>query len=234
MRETDLYQPIKSLFEEKGYEVKGEITDCDLVARKEGQSPIIVELKLNFNIQLVFQGIRRQALTDQVYLAVAKGPSKGWRKSYKDVVKLCRLLGFGLIAVKFYKSKAPKLEVHLEPGPYQPRQSPKKLGQLIKEFEARTGDPNVGGSTGKPLVTAYRQDALRCLAHLSKEGPTKASIVAKQSQVSRAAKILYNNHYGWFEKVDRGIYAASESGSQASKTYQSEIEALTKGDSGED
>ena len=131
MRETDLYQPVKSLFEERGFEVKSEIMDCDVVAMKEGEPPLIIELKLSFSLQLIFQGIRRQAISDHVYLAVAKGPSKGWRKSYKDVIKLCRRLGLGLIAVKFYKSKAPKIEVHLEPGSYNPRQSHKRRKSIL-------------------------------------------------------------------------------------------------------
>ena len=35
----------------------------------------------------------------------------------------------------------------------------------------RTGDPNPGGTTGIKRVTAYRQDALRCAAHLATHGP---------------------------------------------------------------
>jgi len=32
MKETDLYEPVKVFLEKQGYEVKAEITDCDLVA----------------------------------------------------------------------------------------------------------------------------------------------------------------------------------------------------------
>jgi hypothetical protein len=226
MRETDLYQPVKALFEERGYEVKSEILDCDVVAIKDDEPPVIIELKLAFNLPLVFQGIRRQAISDQVFLAVAKGPSKGWRKSYKDVVKLCRLLGLGLIAVKFHKTKAPNVEIHLEPEPYKPRLNHKRKSGILKEFEARAGDPNLGGSAGKPLVTAYRQDALRCSVYLSQNGPTKASLVAKTTAVKRAAAIMNKNHYDWFSKVDRGIYQLNETGFTALEQFQTEIAAM--------
>ena len=33
MTEEDLYLPVKKLFEEKGYSVKGEVKHCDLVAQ---------------------------------------------------------------------------------------------------------------------------------------------------------------------------------------------------------
>ena len=45
MKETDLYNPIKVFFEAKGYEVKAEVTDCDVVALKKDEEPIIIELK---------------------------------------------------------------------------------------------------------------------------------------------------------------------------------------------
>jgi len=33
MKETDLYQPVKTLLEDQGYTVKGEIGKCDVVGR---------------------------------------------------------------------------------------------------------------------------------------------------------------------------------------------------------
>ncbi|MEL7429097.1 MAG: DUF2161 family putative PD-(D/E)XK-type phosphodiesterase, partial [Pseudomonadota bacterium] len=34
-------------------------------------------------------------------------------------------------------------------------------------------------------------------------------------------------HYGWFERVERGIYAVTPKGKQACKEYRSELKALT-------
>lgn len=44
--EAELYAPLKAFFELNGYEVKGEVRNCDLVGMKEGaDEPLIVELK---------------------------------------------------------------------------------------------------------------------------------------------------------------------------------------------
>ena len=45
LRETDLYPPIKCFLEGQGYEVKGEVGDCDVVAVRDGDEPVLVELK---------------------------------------------------------------------------------------------------------------------------------------------------------------------------------------------
>ena len=70
MREQTLYPPVKAFLEAQGYEVKGEVNDCDVVAIRGEEPPIIVELKTGFSLPLVFQGIVRQGLSDNVYLAV--------------------------------------------------------------------------------------------------------------------------------------------------------------------
>ncbi len=70
--EADLYQPVKLFLEGQGYDVKGEVRGCDVVARRGDEKLLIVELKLRFNLQLVLQGVERLALTDQVYLAVPR------------------------------------------------------------------------------------------------------------------------------------------------------------------
>ena len=67
--ETALYAPIKAFLEGQGYEVKSEIANCDVVALRDGEPPVIVELKSAFSLPLLLQGVRRQAISDCVYLA---------------------------------------------------------------------------------------------------------------------------------------------------------------------
>jgi len=74
--EATLYAPVKEFLESRGYEVKGEVRGCDLVAWRGGEPPIIVELKLRFSLALVLQGIDRLPLTERVYLAVPRSPSR--------------------------------------------------------------------------------------------------------------------------------------------------------------
>ena len=50
--------------------MKGEVDGCDLVAVRGDEPPVIVELKAGFSLALVFQGIARQRLAENVYLPV--------------------------------------------------------------------------------------------------------------------------------------------------------------------
>ncbi|MGB7271487.1 MAG: DUF2161 family putative PD-(D/E)XK-type phosphodiesterase [Albidovulum sp.] len=212
-READLYAPVKAHLEAQGYEVKAEIGDCDILARRGNAPPVVVELKLTFSLALVMQGVARQALFDHVYLAVPVSGEKGWKLRYKDIIRLCRRLGLGLLAVR--AGADPAVETHLDPGPYVPRKNAAKAGRLIREFDRREGDPNTGGTTGIKRMTAYRQDAIRCAQHLQVNGPTKAAHIAAATEISRAAAIMRADHYGWFERVERGIYTLTPKGQAA-------------------
>jgi len=229
--EEDLYAPVKAFFEGQGYEVKAEVRGCDMVARRGTEPPVIVELKTGFTLPLVLQGIDRLALSDHVYLAVAVAarPARNslWRRERRGILKLCRRLGLGLLAVHEGSGKKPPLvEPMLDPLPYQPRASKKRQGLLLKEFAHRVGDPNTGGMTRRPIVTAYRQAALTCAALLRDQGATKAAAVAQKSGVAQAQKILQRDVYGWFQRVERGIYALSPKGEAALETYADVLASL--------
>ncbi len=209
MREADMYPALKAFLEAQGYEVKAEIGACDILALRGDEPPVVVEMKLTFSLALVMQGVARQALVDDVYLAVPVSGERGWKLRYRDIVALCRRLGLGLLAVR-----GDEVEPHLDPAPYAPRRNARRLGALLKEFHKRVGDPNTGGTTGIKRMTAYRQDALRCAAVLA-GGERKAADVARAAGVRRAAELMRDDHYGWFERVRRGVYALTASGHAA-------------------
>lgn len=231
MRETDLYEPIKRYLEQQGYEVKAEVQGCDVVARRGDEPPVIVELKLAMNLDLVLQGIDRQKVSDAVYVAVpderAKSSRTLMRRAHKDVVRLVKLLGLGLIVVRF-RARSTKVDVLVDPAPYTPRKSQKKQRRLLAEFEAMRGDHNVGGSNGA-RVTGYRQDALACALHPVEHGPAKPAEVRDATGVARAQRILYDNHYGWFERVAPARYAVTEAGGAALEEYAAVVEVLRAG-----
>lgn len=216
--ESDLYAPVKAFLEAQGYEVKAEIGPCDVLAVRGEEEPVVVELKLSFSLALVMQGVARQALFDQVYLAVPASGARGWRLRYKDITRLCRRLGLGLLAVRFDRG-APTVEAHLDPGPYAPRRNAARRGRLLREFQRRAGDPNRGGASGEKRVTAYRQDALRLAAHLAAAGPTKAAVAARETGVARAGAIFRADHYGWFQRVARGVYALTPDGETGVRAF---------------
>jgi len=211
-RETDLYPPVKALLESQGYTVKGEIGPADIMAVRDGEDPVVVELKTGFSLSLFHQGIERQAITDAVYIAVPRGTGRMFQRAIAANTSLCRRLGLGLMTVRL---KDGLVEVHADPAPYKPRKSAIKKSRLLREFAKRTGDPNAGGATRQGLMTAYRQDALRCARVLSQLGPTKAAHVAKASGVEKARALMAVNHYGWFERVETGIYGLCAKGAEA-------------------
>ena len=221
LRETDLYAPIKALLESQGYEVKAEVGAADIVAVKDGAPPVIVEMKTGFSLALFHQAVERLKLTDTVYVAVPEWKGRSGWKAFRQNLTLCRRLGLGAITVRDGAA-----QVHLDPVPYKPRQSKARRERLLGEFQRRVGDPNTGGQTRTTVMTAYRQDALRCLKMLSGDGPAKASDVAKATGVGRARTIMADDHYGWFERVERGIYAVTPRGEQAAADHADDLEAL--------
>lgn len=212
MQETELYAPVKAFLEGQGYEVKAEIGAADVVAVRGDDEPVIVELKTAFSLSLVHQGVARQSVTDSVYIAVPRKTGRRFQGALKQMKSLCRRLGLGLITVRL---KDAHLEVHCDPGPYAPRKSKTRKMHLLREFAKREGDPNQGGATRQGLVTAYRQDALKCASHLAATGPSKGAAVAKETGVEKATRLMADNHYGWFERVEKGVYDLTDKGRTA-------------------
>lgn len=222
-RESDLYLPVKQCLEAVGYTVRGEVGKCDMVGISEapdtGQITIIaVELKLTFGLPVLYQALQRLPSVDLVYVAVAvpegRIARRNWDAQAPDAGRLCRMLGVGLLSVR-----NGNVVVHADPAPYQPRKQPKPRARLLSEFLRRSGDHNLGGTTKRPRITAYREDALFCASLLANRGPTKAAAVREATGVPKAANILRDNVYGWFEKVCRGTYDIGPAGHTALELY---------------
>lgn len=212
--ESDLYLPVKALLESQGYVVKGEVRGCDVVGVRGTEPPVVVELKRVFSLGLVLQGVDRLALTDAVYLAVGQ-----WPKAIRNVKKLCRRLGLGLMVVAHERA-----DIVLDPLPYAPRKNGRKVGRLLGEHARRVGDPNRGGSSTRvPMMTAYRQEALRCAGLLAKNGPMKVAALRAAAEAPRAGSIVRSDYYGWFERVERGVYMITPQGRLGLQQFDREL-----------
>ncbi len=207
-READLYLSVKAFLERQGYDVKAEVRGCDVVATRGREPAVIVELKLAFNLGLLLQGVDRLALTDRVYLAVARPRSRRAPASVyrREVRALCRRVGLGLMTVH----PSGDVEVVLDPIPYRPRVNARRARQLLGEHARREGDPNRGGVTKTPIMTAYRQEALRCALLMQPDGRASLKTLRATGLVPNAPKILYRDVYGWFQREERGVYRLSE------------------------
>jgi hypothetical protein len=209
-RESDLYPAVKAFLEAQGYKVKGEIAGCDVVGLRDDEPPVIVELKRQFNLALVLQGVDRLSLTERVYLAVPRPRGRrpaGVSVHHPAARALCRRLGLGLMTVE---TSPPRVEVLLDPEPYRPRKKTKRLGRLLGEHARRAGDPTQGGVTRVPIVTAYRQEALRCALLIGSSRRTSLKALRETGVVPNASRILQRDVYGWFERVERATYALTE------------------------
>ncbi|MGE5559950.1 MAG: DUF2161 domain-containing phosphodiesterase [Chloroflexota bacterium] len=223
-RETDLYPPVKALLEAQGYTVRAEVNGCDVAAVRDDEL-IIIELKAGFTLPLLLQGVERQRLSDSVYLAF-EAPRGWWRTPRRDdIQRLCRRLGLGLMAITFHRS-GPVVEVVCDPGPYQPQLARKRKAMLLKEFAKRSGDHNQGGSSKRPLVTAYRENALLVAEYLKRHGPAAPRAIKAAIGVTNAASILQKDYYGWFERAERGVYRLAPKGEQALDVYADVLGAL--------
>jgi hypothetical protein len=205
-RETALYAATKHHLERLGFEPKGEICGCDIVALRAGDPPflIITEMKLGFSLELVLQAVDRLAIADEVWLAV-RASTRG-RDRDRRVHKLCRMLGFGLLGI--WPGTA-RVEVLAEPGPYRPRLDKRRRSRLLEEHRRRQGDPAEGGSTQQPIMTAYRQRALACAMALRTGSQATRAL---RTLAPDASTILLRNVYGWFERESRGVYRLTPAG----------------------
>jgi hypothetical protein len=61
-------------------------------------------------------------------------------------------------------------------------------------------------------MTAYRQQALACAASLA-QGPRRTSDL--RAVVPNASSILLRNWYGWFTRIERGLYELTPEGALA-------------------
>jgi hypothetical protein len=208
--ETALYLPVKRFLESLGFTVKGEVGGCDLVGLSTGSPPIVVigELKLSFNLELVLQGVDRASIGDEVWLAASLSKRGKGREGDARFRNLCRRLGFGLLAI----DTSGAAHVLLSPAAPAPRRDARRKSKLIEEHNRRRGDPVAGGGSRAPIMTAYRQQALACAAAMAK-GPRRPRDL--KVEMPDAQKILRDNVYGWFDRVERGLYRLTEAGRAA-------------------
>lgn len=214
-RESELYAPVKALLETQGYTVKGEVGAVDMVAVRGDEPPVLVELKLRLTLSLFHQAVARMTLSDHVYIAVPRPTGRTAKRALKDNLALCRRLGLGFITVR----EDGVTEVLCDPGPYAPRKNTSRQAKLLREFNRLRGDPNEGGATRYGIVTGYRQDSLVCARFLAGAGASRGKDVAKATQVAAATRIMRDNHYGWFRKVETGVYDLTPEGRKGLKDW---------------
>ncbi|MGM0876910.1 MAG: DUF2161 domain-containing phosphodiesterase [Bacillota bacterium] len=221
LQEVDLYKPIQKYFLREGYEVYGEVKDCDMAAVK-GDELVIIELKLTLSVDLLIQATKRQRLTDIVYIAIPKPKYRLNSKRWTDKCHLVRRLELGLIVVSFSGKRA-KAEIIFHPTPFY---RSKSMGQnklkrdtVMTEINGRSADFNVGGSNRTKIMTAYKENCIQIACYLENFGSLSPKALVQMGTGDKTSSILTKNFYGWFERIKRGTYVISEKGKQEVKKY---------------
>ena len=203
--------------ERQGYRVQGEVRGCDLVALKDDDL-IVMELKINFNVKLLYQAVRRLAITPRVY-AVVPFPASRQKGSYWQMLRsLARRLQIGLILIDERQVKT-----LVEPAPFQSRASSTKRDAVLKEFHGRKASVTIGGVTGQKLNTAYLESAVHISVLLDRLTSASPAELRAAGTGEKTTRILYNNHYGWFQREGAGRYRLKSGQSQGIREAHPEI-----------
>jgi len=208
--ERDLYGPVRDHLVALGYTVRGEVKGCDITARR-GDGLLIIELKREFNTGLLIQAAQRQRAADSVYVAVPR-PDEGLRtKRWRGICHLLRRLELGLLLVN-PGGPGPVVEIVFHPIPYERKRLKKEKRAILDEMSGRSGDFNEGGSLRRKLITAYRENAIHIACCLAGHGPLSPKQLRAMGTGPKTLSILAGNFYGWFERVDRGVYRLTARG----------------------
>ncbi|MGC8894665.1 MAG: DUF2161 family putative PD-(D/E)XK-type phosphodiesterase [candidate division WOR-3 bacterium] len=229
--ETSLYGPVRDFLVAQGFTVRAEVSGCDIAASRE-DGLVIIELKRNFGVDLLFQATERQRITDAVYIALPLPPEGFTRSRWRIMSRLLRRLELGLILVSMMPGQ-PRVEVVMHPEPFERRKSRRLKTALLDEMGGRSGDFNLGGSTRRKLVTAYRENVIYIACCLERFGPLSPKQLRNMGTGPKTLSILRNNFYGWFRRVSRGVYELSQKGREEISQYpvlvsyyRSELEKL--------
>ena len=223
--ETDLYPPLKAWLEEAGYLVRAEVGGCDVAACKGGDL-VLIEIKRAINLDLLLQVVRRQEAEAAVYAAVPapRTVDKRWR----GLTRLLKRLEVGLLLV-YLESARPRVELAFHPVRQEPRRRKQAARALLTEISGRSRDLNVGGSVRQKIMTAYREEALGVAAALDRLGPTSPKTLRAAGTSVKTGRILFDNHYGWYERLAKGVYQLSESGREALSQHPELVAGLLAG-----
>ncbi len=212
MKETDLYPLLKIYFEKKGFFVQAEVNNIDLVAKKDDLI-IIVELKTQLTLKLIYQGCQRQRINDNVYLAV---PIICNKKILKERLHILRRLNLGLLMVDFDKEI---VEAVIDPKEFIFKRSKKKKQKLLKEMESRVTNINVGGASKNKIMTSYRETVIK-IAYYLKDGEKSTKMLRKETGIENITTYLQKNYYNWFFRVSWGVYKLTKTGELELQEYK--------------
>ena len=149
-------------------------------------------------------------MSDEIWLAVRASRAGATAIGGSKVVSPARLR-------PALRDPSRRVDALVEPAAYRPR--PNAGRRSKRRAWRRRGDPTSGGSTRKPIMTAYRQQALECAALA--RAPRRRAFQAVRA--GRAESCSATSMAG--SKVERGVYALSEAGRAALVSWATDFPA---------
>lgn len=224
MNEADLFPPLKTFFEDRGAQVYAEVRGNDGVVVQDGLY-FGLELKKTFNLELVYQLLQRRGLFHGQYGVIPV--HKGTFKNRSKALMLLSALGFGLIGVEFLQTKT-RVSIILQ---CSKRAEPlvikgKSRVRMISEIANRFLEFGHGGVSSGSAFSAYRQRALFALWLVQVKGNVHPKDLDLCFPGQRVGRILQQNVYGWFFRINHGTYGATDAGLRSFSAYHEQIESM--------
>jgi hypothetical protein len=226
-READLYGPVHDYLVAQGYTVRSEVLGCDITASR-GDDLVVVELKRSLTTSLLLQATQRQRVADSVYVALPKPPDREKRARWRHIQHLLQRLELGLILVSF-STAVPTVEIAFHPLLFERKRDTRHRRAIIQEIAGRSGEFNEGGSTRRKILTAYRESAIFIACCLDRYGPLQPRRLRDLGAGPKTLSILSRNVYGWFERVDAGVYDLRAAGQEALAGYPDLVAQFQRG-----
>ena len=206
--------------------MRSEVRHCDITARK-GDDLVVIEMKCALNTALLIQAVQRQKITDSVYIALPYPRESLYSRRWRHIQHLLKRLELGLILVSVQEAP-PQIQILFHPLPMARKKSRRKKRAILSEMEGRLDDFNQGGSVRHKLITAYRENAVFIACCLEKFGPMRPAQLRSLGTGPKTQSILYNNHYGWFERIGEGLYSLKPAAFQEIAAYPELVEHYRK------
>lgn len=224
-KETELHAPIEKWLVDKGCFVKAEVRDIDLIGILNEDIIVAVELKKRLNLEVINQAVQRQKIADLTYIAVEHDYKTFNSSRFTLTVDTIKKLQIGLLTVNFRAEDPEVYEVVKAPLLSKDKMSKKverERNNVIKEFHKRQIEGlNVGGSNRVKIMTGYRESCLRLAWIIRQEGELSTKEIREtKPEIKGFLPMLNQNHYGWFERVSRGVYTVSDKGKEALQAHE--------------
>lgn len=206
--ESDLYPSVRDYLLDQGYQVQGEVRNCDVAAVRDRQL-VVVEMKLRLNGEVLYQAARRQEIADAVYVAVPKPkPLAPWRKRNASLLYLLSRLELGLLLVAPAARGSARVTAALQVQQFDRVKDGSLRARVMREVTDRRGDFNPGGTPARARVGAYRETAIHIACCIERFGALTTHELERLGTGPHTFPVLKASGAieGWFAERADGAY----------------------------